>query len=237
MCNRFWTAFLVTYFPLHKLRLVLSIDWRRGLGILFGQEVGLLIRLPTSSCLICYGGLGINSFGQKNTAILTKWLWRFSKEEASLWGRLIVAIYGLKENAWSTKDPNRGRSYRLWAGILKHKETFKLLAFLLGEGTIIRFWKDGWCDVQPLAEKFPNLFSWSLNKDAFVAECWCNVSHSWNSGLRRNVLDNEPDNVATILKILHSWAPSDGGDSLKWIPNVNGNFTTKSTFLLMVTHL
>ena len=38
-------------------------------------------------------------------------------------------------------------------------------------------------------------------------------------------------NMASILKILHSWAPSDGDDSLKWIPNVNGSFTTKSTFL------
>ena len=39
----------------------------------------------------------------------------------------------------------------------------------------IRFWKDSWCEVQPLAE---------------------NVSHSWNLGLLRNVSDNEFDNVA-----------------------------------------
>ena len=48
--------------------------------------------------------------------------------------------------------------------------------FLFGEGTKIRFWKDSWFDVQPLAEKFSNFFSLSLNKDAFVADCWCNVS-------------------------------------------------------------
>ena len=54
------------------------------------------------------------------------------KEEASLWMRLIVAIYGLEENGWSTKDPNTGKSYRLWADILKHKETFfKFSAFVL----------------------------------------------------------------------------------------------------------
>ncbi|TYK10100.1 protein PIR [Cucumis melo var. makuwa] len=124
----------------------------------------------------------------KNTALLTKWLWRFSKEEASLWRRLIVAIYGLEENGWSTKDPNR-------------------------------------------EEKFSNLFSLTLNKDAFVADCWCNITHLWNLGLRRNVLDNELDNVASILEILHSWAPSNGGDSLKWTRIVNGSFTKKSTFL------
>ena len=45
------------------------------------------------------------------------------------------------------------------------------------------------------------------------------------------MLDNELNNVATILENFHSWAPSDGGVSLKWIPNVNGSFTVKSTFL------
>ena len=43
-----------------------------------------------------------------------------------------MAIYGLEENGWSTKDPNTGKSYRLWADILKHKETFfKFSAFVL----------------------------------------------------------------------------------------------------------
>ena len=82
-----------------------------------------------------------------------------------------MVIYDLEENGWSTKYPNREKSYRLWAGILKHKETFKFSAFVLGKGTKIRFWKDNWCGVEPLVEKFPNLFSLSLNKDAYVAEC------------------------------------------------------------------
>ncbi|KAA0065914.1 uncharacterized protein E5676_scaffold259G00270 [Cucumis melo var. makuwa] len=128
-------------------------------------------------------------------------------------------------------DPNRGKSYRLWSGTLKHKETFKLSAFFVWKGTKIRFWKDNWCGVEPLAENFPNLFSLSLNNDAFVADCWCIITHSWNLRLRRNVLDNKLDNVASILEILHSWAPSDSGDSRKWTPNVNGSFTMKNTFL------
>ena len=108
--------------------------------------------------------------------------------------------FGLEENGWSTKDPNRGKSYRLWAYIMKHKETFfKFSAFKLGNGNKIRFWKNNWCSVEPLAEKFPNLFSLSLNKDAYVADCWGIVTHSWNLGLRRNMFDNELNNVASIL--------------------------------------
>ena len=90
---------------------------------------------------------------------------------------------------------------RIGAGPIFYGMSFFLnvSAFLLGEGTKIKFWKDGWCGVQPLTETFPSLFSLSLNQDALVADCWCNVSHSWNLGLRRNLLDNELDNVATIL--------------------------------------
>ena len=115
---------------------------------------------------------------------------------------------------------------------MKHKEAFfKFSAFLLGKGIKIRIWKDNWGGVEPLAEKFLNLFSLSLNKNAYVAECWCIVTHSWNLGLRRNMLNNEIANMTSILEILHSWTPLDCDDSLKWTPNVNENFTTKSTFL------
>ena len=58
--------------------------------------------------------------------------------------------------------------------------------------------------MEPLAEKFPNLFSLSLNKDAYV-DCWCIVTLSWNLGIRRNMFDNKLDNVASILEILYSW--------------------------------
>ena len=57
--------------------------------------------------------------------------------------------FGLEENGWSTKDPNRGKSYRLWAYIMKHKETFfKFSAFKLGNGNKIRFWKNSYDERQ-----------------------------------------------------------------------------------------
>ena len=68
---------------------------------------------------------------------------------------------------------------------------------------------------EPTCKKIPNLFSVSLNKDIYAAECWCTATHSWNLGLRRNMLDNEITNVASVLEILHSWAPTEGNDSLK----------------------
>ena len=147
-------------------------------------------------------------------------------------GPLKVSISKICLIGWSTKDLNRGRSYRLWADILKHKEVFfSFSAFLLGDETKIRFWKDGWCEAQSLSEKFLDLFSILLSKDAFVADSWCNVSHSWNLGFWRNMLDTEFDNVATILETLHLWAPMDDHDGLYWNLNAAGNFIMKFTFL------
>ena len=84
-------------------------DWTRGST----NSVAHLVKWDCTSSPICYGGLGISSFRQKSTAFLTKWFWRFSKEEVSLWRCLIVAIYDLEENGWSIKDPNKGKSYKL----------------------------------------------------------------------------------------------------------------------------
>lgn len=72
-----------------------------------------LVKWDTTSRPICYSSLGIGSFWQKNNALVTKWLWRFCKEKNDLWRRLIVAIYDLEENGWSTKAQDRERSYRL----------------------------------------------------------------------------------------------------------------------------
>lgn len=54
---------------------------------------------------------------------------------------------------------------------------------------MIRCWVDSWCDSQPLAQKFPDIFTLSLKKDAVIADCWCTSSQTWDLGLRRCVFD------------------------------------------------
>ena len=39
------------------------------------------------------GGLGIGSVLDKNKGLLAKWVWRFGKEESSLWKSIICAKY------------------------------------------------------------------------------------------------------------------------------------------------
>ncbi|KAK3189921.1 hypothetical protein Dsin_029482 [Dipteronia sinensis] len=42
------------------------------------------------------GGLGVGRVLDKNKSLLAKWLWRFGREETTLWTRVICAKYGVK---------------------------------------------------------------------------------------------------------------------------------------------
>lgn len=91
-----------------------------------------------------------------------------------MWRRIVGAIYGVDAYDWTSTVPKKERKSRLWASILKHKEQFfKFTEFIVGNGKAIRFWEDSWCDSQPLVEKFPDIFTLSLNKDDVIVDYWC----------------------------------------------------------------
>ena len=45
------------------------------------------------------GGLGIGRILDKNSGLLAKWVWRFRREDKSLWKKILCAKYGF--NAYS----------------------------------------------------------------------------------------------------------------------------------------
>ena len=48
----------------------------------------------------------------------------------------------------------------------------KKVAFKVGDGRRVWFWKDRWCVEVSLEEAFPRLYSLASSKDAWVAELW-----------------------------------------------------------------
>ncbi|RVX22857.1 hypothetical protein CK203_008380 [Vitis vinifera] len=46
------------------------------------------------------------------------------------------------------------------------------LAYHVGNGQRVRFWKAKWCGDGPLCESFSSLFSISMSKNAWVSEVW-----------------------------------------------------------------
>jgi len=47
---------------------------------------------------------------------------------------------------------------------------YKRIRWKLGNGGIIKFWKDCWMGDKPLKESFPRLYSISVSKDKVVSE-------------------------------------------------------------------
>lgn len=105
------------------------------------------------------GGLGIRNLGLQNKCLLTKWLWRFTIEEQSLWREVVESKYGLDGDCCfnlvhSSYGVSVWRTIRnLWPSLNRN------IVFKVGNGANILFWKENWIGNETLMASFPNLFS------------------------------------------------------------------------------
>ena len=107
-----------------------------------------------------------------NKALLGKWNWCFAIESEALWKQVISHKYGVEEGGWCTRAESGRHGVGLWKAIRKEwLGMYSSLAFRVGNGRRVRFWKDKWCRDEPLYESFPSLFAISLAKDAWVWKC------------------------------------------------------------------
>ena len=116
------------------------------------------------------GGLGIRSVESFNQALLGKWLWRFGHEVTHLWRRVISIKYGEGHGGWCTNVCRRSHGCGLWRSIHERWESFsKYLSFIVDEGTRIRFWHDRWIRDFTLKDRYPELYVYSVAKDACIS--------------------------------------------------------------------
>jgi hypothetical protein len=122
------------------------------------------------------GGLGVKQLREFNTALLGKWCWRLLVEKIGLWYRVLVARYG-EEGGRVADGGRRGSTW--WREISQIRDEVSEgvergwftdgVARRVGNGLETLFWSDPWLGGIPLAERFPRLFSLSLNKSSMVA--------------------------------------------------------------------
>ena len=107
-----------------------------------------------------------------NSALLCKWNWRYANEREALWRCVISLKYG-EEGGWRTRDVIGRNGVGLWKAIKKKWWLLDgRLAYHVGNGQRVRFWKDKWYGDEPLCESFSSLFSMSMSKNAWVSEIW-----------------------------------------------------------------
>lgn len=90
-----------------------------------------------------HGGLGIGAIQQKNQALLGKWLWRFYREQISLWASIIRSKVGHGLDGWSSRHFHPSPLRSPWKGISSIFHPYiPLIHHGLGNGSSIRFWLD-----------------------------------------------------------------------------------------------
>jgi hypothetical protein len=185
------------------------------------------------------GGWGVRNLVTFNKALLGKWLWRFGLEEHHLWCHVLVAKFGVELGGWRTRDIWGAYGCGLWKGIMAGwVDFFQHVAFEVGQGTRVQFWKDKWCDETVLMDRFPLLFTCSSHCDATLDTVLTSSDpkgiREWNVTFVRSFNDWEVDVVVEFSKFLSSVSiPTMGPDGLKWHPRKDGVFDSRSYYSIL----
>lgn len=185
------------------------------------------------------GGLGLGRVKERNLALLSKCLWRFSVEQGFLWHSIIRSRYGTNANGWSSnQNPHRPKSL-CWNHINQVSPLFfPHIHFPLGNRTNIRFWKDLWGGYSTLELAYPRIFRLVVDKNAKVFDI---LSQGPNGVIRnlpfsRNLFEWKVDLVSRFMDDLHLvFIFSSSVDSWIWFPSYDGRFTCKSFFSILTT--
>ena len=105
---------------------------------------------------------------------------------------MIVRKYGEEEGGWCSRVLREGYGVGLWKAIRNGwKEFNNRVGFRAGNRRRVRFWKDRWCGEDPLAVAFPELFSISIDREAWVNQMWEQVGEGgyWNLVFIRQIND------------------------------------------------
>ena len=107
------------------------------------------------------------------------------------------------------------------------------LAFEVGDGSRVIFWKDKWCGSVPLCEAFPNHIAVAAHKDPLIKDMW-NLDEGgeyWNPLFLRPFNDWESEDVHNFLLCLsRKKVQPNCEDNVVWVEGKNGNFSVKSLF-------
>ena len=101
---------------------------------------------------------------------------------------MIVGKYGQVEGGSCSKVVRKGHGVGVWKAIRGKWEMFKTrTGFTIGFGNMVKFWKNRWCRDSSLRESFPELYSITSSKDAWVSDLW--EDGGWSPRFMRQLHD------------------------------------------------
>jgi hypothetical protein len=185
----------------------------------------------------------VRDVGKVNYSLLIKWRWRLLQNDVALWKDILVAKYGplIRHKVHWVGSPISNGASAWWKDIcgidLKDGVSWfgQNISRKIGNELSTRFWLDCWMGNSPLCEKFPRLFSISSHKDGLVGEYW-EEKERWSGGewgWHRRLFVWEETLLNNLLENFPPFSMLEEEDSWKWVQSEDGNFTVKSTYLLL----
>jgi hypothetical protein len=98
----------------------------------------------------------------------------------------------------------------------------------VNNGKSVIFWEDVWEGEVPLKLIFPKLYEYSGEQNCLVSECW--DSGEWVMDFARPLSQNEARQWDSLLVLLQNSHIIDSNDSVKWVLEKSGRYTTKSMY-------
>ena len=142
-----------------------------------------------------------------------------------------------EQGGWCSKEVRGGYGVGLWKAIRREWHVVSSrLSFVVGNGQMVKFWKDRWCGDSPLCVSFPTLFALAVSKDAWVKDVW---SSTEGGGLEpvfsRPFNDWEVDEVHRFFLGLNGKrVQQEVEDRVLWRETKCGKFSVKSLYKALV---
>lgn len=173
-----------------------------------------------------FGGLGLRSARNINTAFMMKIGWNLCVRKDAMWVRILRSKYKCGTNSIPRVQTSKPGS-NMWRGICRNWNLVKEnLAWRIGDGNFVNSWIDPWVpNVRNLEELSnsplsPNEVVESVNK--FVT-----ASGQWNWNRFRNRI---PYQIVDRIRIILPPSEVAGNDSLAWNDSADGSFTTAQAY-------
>ncbi|GJY64946.1 RNA-directed DNA polymerase, eukaryota, reverse transcriptase zinc-binding domain protein [Tanacetum coccineum] len=130
------------------------------------------------------GGLGVGSLKAFNMSLLLKWRWRLLKYLSALWVKVVKSIHGDEGGFELIGCQSSGLWARIVGSIFQLHSSGMVpmhsIRFNIGDGSLIRFWKDSWLGDVPLCSRFNRLFHLDRDKNCLVKDRFATGAWSWN---------------------------------------------------------
>ncbi|CAN1823887.1 Putative ribonuclease H protein At1g65750, partial [Linum perenne] len=143
------------------------------------------IHWDTIKCSKSRGGLRVQDLRILNTALLSKWTWRYATERSAWWRTLISSKCGTGPSDWISIWNFSSSGYSMWKGVIAFGSIFWTYGSIDPGGGMCDFWRDYWVRGMRLASLFPRIAASAQSLDARL----CNVCHfsdrlEWSIPLR-----------------------------------------------------